>query len=73
MIIKLTLLLFLSLSYSTTILVPSEYPTIQSAIDAPINGDTCNDYSTGNYDMDMIMVEMVSAMMVIVMMTMMAV
>ncbi len=32
--------LFLTLSYSATLLVPSQYPTIQSAIDAANPGDT---------------------------------
>ncbi|HJM47089.1 MAG TPA: hypothetical protein QGH56_04645 [Candidatus Marinimicrobia bacterium] len=34
------ILLLLSLSYSATLLVPSEYSTIQSAIDASSSGDT---------------------------------
>ena len=34
------ILLLLSLSYSATLLVPSEYSTIQSAIDAASDGDT---------------------------------
>ena len=40
MIKKLTILLLLSLSYSATLLVPDEYSTIQSAIDAASDGDT---------------------------------
>ena len=40
MIKKLTILLLLSLSYSSTLLVPDEYSTIQSAIDASSNGDS---------------------------------
>ena len=37
---NLTILLLLSLSYSATLLVPDEYPTIQSAIDASYDGDS---------------------------------
>ena len=36
----LTILLLLSLSYSSTLLVPDEYSTIQSAIDAASEGDS---------------------------------
>jgi hypothetical protein len=40
MIRNIYILLLLSLSYSATLLVPSEYSTIQSAIDASSSGDT---------------------------------
>ena len=40
MIKKLTILLLLSLSYSATLLVPDEYSTIKSAIDASSSEDT---------------------------------
>ncbi len=37
---SLFILLLLSLSYSATLLVPEEYPAIQSAIDAASEGDS---------------------------------
>ena len=40
MIINLIILLLLSLSYSAALLVPDEYSTIQSAIDAASEGDS---------------------------------
>ena len=40
MIRNITILLLLSLSYSATLLVPDEYSTIQSGINAAFDGDT---------------------------------
>ena len=38
--ITILILLLLSLSYSATLLVPEEYDSIQSAIDAAVEGDS---------------------------------